>query len=152
MGLFLATVCACRRPTPEPAAAAPTTPAAASRATPDATAPVLTVARFRQLQPASGTHTLEGYIRRLAPCPPCPAGAECKPCMGDHLILSDKPGPFEGYGTLGEQELIVFAPSREDLNKLEEGQRRRLTVRVTSKQTTALPLHDVELVTMGPPL
>lgn len=157
---LLTVLCACSQPMRQPSAAAPTPAVYASApaaAPPTGTAHggegALTIARFRNLRPESGTYVLEGFIIKRSPCPPCPEGALCKPCMGDHVIISDLPDSLDRHPRrLHEQDLVVFIPSRTDLERLEVGQRRRLTVRVKPGRTTVLPIHDVELVELGPAL
>src|SRR2546428_12935579 len=50
--------------------------------------PLLT---FRDLQKndLEGPFRIEGYVIQTYKCPPCPAGMQCKPCLGDHIVITD---------------------------------------------------------------
>src|SRR5216684_3460234 len=38
-----------------------------------------------------GTFRMEGaYVLEVHKCPPCPPGAQCKPCLGDYIVVADK--------------------------------------------------------------
>jgi len=59
--------------------------------------PVLTVAEFRASPPAGPVARILGYVVESYLCPPCPKGAQCKPCFTRSAIfLADAPGhaPF----------------------------------------------------------
>ncbi len=112
-------------------ASAPAATAAAPLATPN---------------PGAGTFVVEGFVAKVYTCPPCPPGAMCKPCMGDNVVLSDAPAPIADYAGLGARDLIVFVPSRADLDRLAVGRRVRLTVRARGTKTTSRPMNDLELL------
>lgn len=171
-GLLVLGACACSRPAqpegrpsrpaaqapeagppPAPATAASTTDAGATTAasTSDAGArSALSIKGLRRLKPTSGTHVIEGFITRVAPCPPCPEGAMCKPCMGEHVVVSDGPQAPENYSQLGAGDVIVFVPRPELMRQLAVGQKRRLTILIRPVKTTALPINDVELIDLSP--
>jgi hypothetical protein len=37
----------------------------------------------------AGPFRIEGYVFETYKCPPCPPGAMCKPCIGDHAVITD---------------------------------------------------------------
>ena len=43
------------------------------------------------------TFLVKGSIKLIFKCPPCPEGAQCKPCIGDHVDVTD-----------GENHLRIF--------------------------------------------
>lgn len=47
------------------------------------------VATFQSEHPQTGTYTLSAYVVDIYLCPPCPAGAMCKPCIPENITLSD---------------------------------------------------------------
>jgi len=57
--------------------------------------------------------TVWGFVSKIYTCPPCPAGAQCKPCMRDNIVLSEQDKKLESY-TLADGDIIVFtkAPQR----------------------------------------
>jgi hypothetical protein len=177
--LLLIGVCACSRPAqpehrppapdaPAPDAGAPPSPAMAAVTNdageaPTAPAPdaatlasapdagrALSIAELRRQAPASGTHVIEGVITRVVPCPPCPEGAMCKPCVGDHVIVSDGPEAPESHSRLDAGDVIVFVPQPALMRRLTVGQRHQLTVLIRPVKTTALPINDVELIELSP--
>lgn len=151
--LLLTAPCACHRqevPLSAPTASTPPVAPPSSVAPPPDAGAALSVAELLRRRPDSGTFVIEGFITRVQTCPPCPKGAECKPCMPDHAVVSDQSQPLDSYANMGPQDVIVFVPSPTDLDAMRVGQRRRLTVRVTREQTTNLPVHDLELVELGP--
>lgn len=34
-------------------------------------------------------------IKSIYECPPCPAGAQCKPCIGDHVLVTNGNSAFD---------------------------------------------------------
>jgi hypothetical protein len=50
--------------------------------------PLLT---FKDLQKndLEGPFRIEAYVIQTYKCPPCPAGMQCKPCLGDHIVVTD---------------------------------------------------------------
>jgi len=58
----------------------------------------LTVEAFKSLQvsfhrPEPALVQVKGHLLPGFTCPPCPPGAQCEPCAGDTLLLSDKSEP-----------------------------------------------------------
>lgn len=37
----------------------------------------------------SDTLEIKAMVKARYECPPCPKGAQCKPCIGDHISVSD---------------------------------------------------------------
>jgi len=100
----------------------------------------MTVAQFRMsgIQQA----TVEGYIVKIYACPPCPAGAMCKPCMGDNIVISDEDKALDTY-SLTDKDLIVFTDKAKDFTL---GKRYSFTVRLTEGKSTMDSINDVELL------
>ena len=47
---------------------------------------------LRQLRAsAPDTCSVSAYVTSIYKCPFCPPGAECKPCVGDHVMVGDSP-------------------------------------------------------------
>jgi hypothetical protein len=54
--------------------------------------PELPLLTFGDLQKGDRDDTpfrIEGYVIQTYKCPPCPPGAMCKPCIGDHIVITD---------------------------------------------------------------
>src|SRR4051812_26998480 len=60
-----------------------------------------TVAELLARPPDSGRVKVVGHVARLFFCPACPPGAACKPCLGDHVVLSDQAHALEPGDELG---------------------------------------------------
>jgi hypothetical protein len=134
---------------PSPAAPAPTTPPQNAPATPSPPVPLPAVQRdaafagpsisdLNAKRPTSGRFTLLGYVSKVYLCPPCPQGAQCKPCMGDNIVLSDAPRRIDSYGEMGAGDVIVF------------GDRAAIEADVRQRRTTSQPLNDLELAAATP--
>lgn len=67
------------------------------------------------------TLELKVKVKFIYECPPCPEGAQCKPCIGDHVQVTD--------GNK-ENDIRVFT---NQLSLFKEGQSCRLLVRFRSK-------------------
>ena len=50
--------------------------------------PLLTFSDL-QKNDLQGPFRIEGYVIQTYKCPPCPEGAQCKPCLGDHIVITD---------------------------------------------------------------
>ena len=86
--------------------------------------PELSVAQFVAQHPANGEYTLIAYIDEIYLCPPCPKGAQCKPCIGDNITISDNP-PRAATPTT-EKITVFITPS--DGAKLQTSRRYRLRI------------------------
>ena len=51
--------------------------------------PLLTFGDLQKGNRDDGPFRIEGYVIQTYKCPPCPAGAMCKPCIGDHIVITD---------------------------------------------------------------
>jgi hypothetical protein len=51
--------------------------------------PVLTFADLQRNDSIEAPFTVVGYVIETYKCPPCPEGAMCKPCIGDHIVVTD---------------------------------------------------------------
>ena len=50
-----------------------------------------------------------GFVLFKYKCPPCPEGAQCKPCMPNNMVVGSKPQDAKDYSAvLGDQQLTVY--------------------------------------------
>lgn len=49
--------------------------------------PWITIAQIDTCQ--ADTFRIKAQVTEVYHCPPCPPGAQCKPCIGDHLVVKD---------------------------------------------------------------
>ena len=59
-------------------------------------------------KPRSGRFTVEGWVQIARPCPPCPPGANCKPCE-DTVWLSSVRGAYKDP-LARDQSLVIAVP------------------------------------------
>ena len=87
-----------------------------------------------------GSFRIVGVVIDIYKCPPCPEGAMCKPCIGDHIDVTDNldeknPAPIK--------RLRIFTDKPE---QLEFKKKYLFTVKVRGKLLKGQPIHDVDLV------
>jgi hypothetical protein len=55
----------------------------------------------------TGFYDIEGYIVKDYTCPFCPEGDQCKPCMKDNIIVSEKK-VYSDNNSLSDDEILLF--------------------------------------------
>ena len=70
----------------------------------------ISIPEFKALDDTSGsiTYNVGGYVSYIYTCPPCPKDAECKPCMGNNIIISEADKRLEDYYSLSDSDIVVF--------------------------------------------
>jgi hypothetical protein len=96
--------------------------AAAARANQGA----MSVAAFMVKKPTSGVYSLLAYLAEVDMCAPCPPRVLCKPCIGNHIVLSDT-SSAPAARPKGTPNLMVFAEPT-DIAKLQSGKRYRFQI------------------------
>ena len=105
---------------------------------------LITIQELKERNPDSGFFDVEGYVAKIFSCPPCPAGAECMPCMPENIVISEQLKTIEAYPSITSSEMLVFVQNPQQLFTL--GEHYRFSIRVRDFRTTDEPLNDVELV------
>ncbi len=138
--------------TSEPAAsAAPSSDASGSgtgeapSATPAPPNAPRTAAQVAALHLTTGQLSLIGYVVSVYKCPPCPPQAMCKPCIGDHVVVSDSPAPVNGLGNMGPSDVVVFTERRQ-MDALAVGKRYRFDVKLGPGKMISKTLNDLLLI------
>jgi hypothetical protein len=104
-----------------------------------ATVPIHTIKNNKS---PAGIYGTEGYVVKKYICPPCSNNDQCKPCMANHIIISEKidsSGDFQ----LSETEMILFSPTT-DHYKI--GTKYQFTIKILERKSTSEPINDVEIV------
>jgi hypothetical protein len=57
----------------------------------------LNIYEYRALSTPAGQYLVKGYVVKTYTCPPCPAQDQCKPCMRNHILLSDNTELLTSY-------------------------------------------------------
>ena len=116
---------------------------AASTDMPDAATHSITIHELKQSDLTEGRFYIEGYVAKIYTCPPCPEGTQCKPCMGDNIVVSEDKKEVGGYGGLSPKELIVFT---DKTGELKLGGKYQFFVKVLNEKTTLEPVNNVQLI------
>src|SRR5712691_7765810 len=93
----------------------------------------LTIAEFRASPPVGQIARIAGYVVESYRCPPCPRGAQCKPCASASAIfVADAPGhaPF----ALDRPPADVIAIATQEPDRFERGTQYRFEIAVTDRQ------------------
>lgn len=90
----------------------------------------------------SGTYNTEGYVVKIYTCPPCPKGAQCKPCMKDNIVISENNKLLETY-SLSDKEMILFVNSPK---QFELGEKYIFSMKILNYKSTGEPINDVEVI------
>ena len=102
----------------------------------------LSVSQFRQLAPRTGEFQIEGYIAKRFRCPACPNAAQCKPCIGNSVLVSQDDEVLQSYPSEGNY-LVVFTDVPE---RLEVSKFYRFNVKVLEARSTGHGVQDLKLI------
>lgn len=108
--------------------------------------PLITFAQLKRSDLDDGPFRIEGYVTEVHKCPPCPDGAQCKPCLGDYLMITDKPGERDPALI---RRLRIFAKGQE-LEKLEIAKKYSFLVKVRGRIRVVKPAAEVDLISSVP--
>ena len=106
--------------------------------------PRLTFRDLKRNDSIKGTFIVVGFVIQTYKCPPCPPKAMCKPCLGDHLVVTDN---VDEKDPARIQRLWIFTdkPGQFELKK-----KYSFTVRVRGKTAPGHPLEEVDLISFEP--
>lgn len=107
---------------------------------PSESLPLLTFADLENHNSSVANFRIVGVVLDTYKCPPCPAGAMCKPCIGDHIVITDESGQKDP--TLIKR-LRIFNEKPEQFQLKRKYQ---FTVKVRGKLQPGQPIRDVDLV------
>ena len=95
--------------------------------------PALTIAQFRSAPPIGQIARIVGYVVESYRCPPCPRGAQCKPCaIASAIFIADAPShaPF----ALDAPPADVAAVAAQDPDWFERGIQYRFEIAVADRR------------------
>ena len=104
--------------------------------------PSITFAGLNRSDLDEGPFRIEGHVIQIYKCPPCPEGAQCKPCLGDHVVITDKPDEKDPVLI---RRLRIFA-GRPELEQLEVAKKYSFLVKVRGKIHDGKPVEEVDLI------
>ena len=105
--------------------------------------PKLSLLTFNDLQKYDVNKTtfkIAGYVIETYKCPPCPPNAQCKPCLGNHIIITDN---------ASEKNLVLIKRLRiftDNPKQFELKKKYLFTVKIRGKIETGHQIEDVELI------
>jgi hypothetical protein len=105
--------------------------------------PLLTFADLQKNDPIEGPFRIAGYVIDAYKCPPCPAGAMCKPCLGDHIVVTDNIDEKDP-ALIKRLRIFTDQPEQCELKK-----QYLFTVKVRGKILKGQPIHDVDLLSFA---
>lgn len=97
---------------------------------------------IKQNKFSSGTYNTEGNVVKIYTCPPCPTGAQCKPCMRDNIVISENNQILETY-SLSDKEIILFA---DNPKQFELGKKYQFSIKILDYKSTGEPVNDAEII------
>jgi hypothetical protein len=93
----------------------------------------LTIAEFRASPPVGQIARIVGYVVESYLCPPCPRGAQCKPCASASAIfVADAPG--HSQFALDRPPADVIAIATQEPDRFERGMQYRFEIAVTDRK------------------
>jgi hypothetical protein len=102
--------------------------------------PRLTFSDLKRNDSIKGTFIIVAFVIQTYKCPPCPPNAMCKPCLGDHIVITDN---VDEKDPARIQRLRIFTDKPE---QFELKKKYSFTVRTRGKTTTGHPLGEVDLI------
>jgi hypothetical protein len=104
----------------------------------------LTFGDLKRNDSIRGPFIVAGFVIQIYKCPPCPPGAICKPCLGDHIVVTDNMNEKDAASI---QRLRIFTdkPEQFELNK-----KYSFTVKTRGKTTSSHPIEEVTLISFEP--
>lgn len=102
----------------------------------------LTISGLNAEKPSKGVFETRGFVAKIYTCPPCPPHAQCKPCMGDNIVISEEKKNLDTYD-LSEKEMIIFSV---EAKKFSKGNEYRFKFEIHDQKSTSSNLNDSRLI------
>lgn len=99
------------------------------------------IPELNQHQFNHGTYETEGYVTSIYTCV-CIQVATCKPCMDDHIIVSDNNALKSGYDVTNH-DLIIFLKEK---NRFQLGKKYRFIIQILDVKSTKQVLNNIKLI------
>ena len=92
----------------------------------------------------AGPFKIKGFVIDSYKCPPCPPGAMCKPCIGNHVVITDN---LDEKDPALSKRLWVFTDKPE---QFEVKKQYLFVVKVRGKLRPGRAIEQVELISSEP--
>jgi hypothetical protein len=110
------------------------------RSTPEL--PRLTFSDLKRNDSIAGAFIIVGSVVQIYNCPPCPPGMQCKPCLGDYLVITDN---------LDEKDPLLIRRLRVFTRKPEQFELRKkvsFVAKIRGKVPKGKPIEDLNFIEM----
>jgi hypothetical protein len=104
--------------------------------------PVLTFADLQKNDSTAGPFTVVGYVIETHKCPPCPEGATCKPCLGNHVVVTDN---LDQKDPALIKRLRIFT---DEPDKFALHEKYSFVVKTRGRIPSGQPIRDVDLLAL----
>ena len=111
---------------------------------PERTPPLLTFSDLNRSDLDEAPFRIEGSVTQIYKCPPCPAGAQCKPCLGNHIVITDN---LDEKNPALIKRLRIFNDKPE---QFEEQKKYSFVVKLRGKSKARRAVEEVELISSSP--
>jgi hypothetical protein len=103
--------------------------------------PVLTFGDLKRNDGIEGPFRIrDAYVIEIYKCPPCPPGAQCKPCLGDYIVVTNK---LDEKDPLLVMRLRIFTGG---FGKFELKEKCSLLTKVRGNIPKGKPIQDLDLL------
>lgn len=103
--------------------------------------PLLTFDDLKRNDGIEGSFRIvDAYVIEIYKCPPCPPGAQCKPCLGDYVVITDN---------LAEKDPLLIKRVRVFTDKpgrFELKQKFSFTAKVRGRVPSGKPVENLNLI------
>ncbi len=106
--------------------------------------PRLTFNDLKKNDSIKGTFIVVAFVIQTYKCPPCPPNAMCKPCVGDHIVVTEN---LDEKDPARIQRLRIYTDKPE---QFELKKRYSFTVRTRGKTAPGHPLEEADLISFEP--
>lgn len=106
--------------------------------------PRLTFSDLKKNDSIKGAFIIVGVVIQTYKCPPCPPNAMCKPCLGDHIVVTDHPDEKDPL-LIRRLRIFTGKPAQFELK-----QEYSFTVRPRGQTAPGHPLEAVDLISFEP--
>src|SRR5258707_5421402 len=104
----------------------------------------LTFDDLKRNDDVAGSFRIEdAYVIEIHKCPTCPPGAQCKPCLGDYIVITDN---IDENDPLLIKRLRVFIKKPEQFNFFELKKRCSFIAKVRGQVASGKPIENLDLI------
>lgn len=107
-------------------------------------APLLTFEHLRKNDGVEGPFPIKGFVITIYKCPPCPPLAMCKPCIGDHIEVTNSPDE-KNPALVRRLRIFTDQPGKFELKK-----KYSFVVKIKGQTPKGRAIENVDLISFDP--